>query len=280
MQNSFQKLISTVRSSVYDPSFYAQKRSEDVSIVAKWFAILGVIGIGLILIPITGTIFSFTRSNALDTVQAVFPDDLVVTMASGTVSINQPQPYYIKNTFSAEPTHLVIFDGDDVLKGDAADNSAFAIVKKDHMISGTKSDAKFSSFSGVEGTTTVAKTDVVAFFDKVRPYFIPALIVGGIFLLVLGTILGTIFWVVFHMVYLLFPALLVYIVGMFRTQKLLFGEAYMYGAYASIPVAIVSYLTTAFVMPLPGFGYTVLVLMIAVVNMIYAVGEVTHRQEL
>ena len=260
-------LPRVISSSLYNPDFYQSVRTKTVREGAKTLAYLGLLGTGVAAIIMQLFIIPFALSNVLDTVEQTMPNDLVVTVAGGQVAINQPEPYYIKNTlFEGGPKNLVIFDTADTLGVDLKQNDSLIIIKKSYVISGASQEQRVTQIDNTQPTTTLQKSDLVSLIEKVRPYFAPVVITGGIVIGLLFVLLGTFLWVVFHMVYLLFPAVLVYLLRYTGNAKLTFEESYLVALFASIPVAILSYILSFGGLQLPPFGYSLFVLVIVVVN--------------
>lgn len=264
----------------YDPSFYVEVRTKTLGSGAKTLYLWGVIGIALWTLFITiVTIIPFALSDFPEKIVAAYPDDLVVMVANGHLSINQPLPYYVKNTlFETTPEspveYLAIFDGGNTLSGDAHDNSTLALIKETYAITGSgNGQSRVTSFSSIEGTTTAQKSDIIAMVDKVRPYFKSVVLGGAAFMVIFGTLFGALMWVGLHMVYLLIPAVLIMFFTMTRTSPLSFKESYMIALHASIPVAIVFFLLAFAGFAKIPFVYTVLVVAIAVINIMHATTE-------
>ena len=264
--------LRVIRSSFYDPAFYAGIRAQSVSAAIRIFAILGVIGIGVVMVIAYGGVAQFAYSHFPDTLESAYPNDLVITVAQGAMSINQPQPYYVKNMLSSfsnpdDPKYLAIFDGNDVLSGDLQQNSTFAIVKKNFAIThGSNNQEQVISFSKMQGTTTVEKSTVVGVIDRYKPYFVSGVLFGGAILFVILALFGTFFWVLFHLIYLLIPAALIFLFGLARGARMKYRESYMTAVYASIPVAILFYLLSLLKVINVEYAYTFVLLLVAVVN--------------
>lgn len=274
---TFATIRQSIRSSLYDPSFYSQLRGQSIfTEPLKIYAALGILGFGVTLGILYANAVPLAFSSLPDQVVAVYPNDgLAITLASGQMSINKPQPYYVMNPLSKKwlgtstPKYLVIFDGDDTLGMDLDQNSTFALVKKTYIIApeGNENGSKITIFSKEEATTTLTKVDVVSFIDSIKPYFAPTLIIGGFILVVLSTIIGTFFWIVYHYLYCIFPAVLIWIFMYLRKTPLVFADSYLTTLYASMPVVIVSFTLTILGLGLPLLSYTLFVLIIAIANL-------------
>lgn len=257
-----------IRSSAYDPTFYESVRREPLGKGVQWNAILGLIGVGILAALFYGAILPLAFSPFVDSVVASYPDDLVVVVAGGEMSINQPQPYYIKNMlFKDGPENLVIFDGEDTLKGGVKEHSTLVIVKKTHLITGEESTERATHFDAEAATTTIAKANVTRVAEAMRPYFKPLVIFGGLFVALLFAIFGAGVWLLFHLMYLLLPALLIYLYGRFRSPQMEYKESYAVALYASIPVAILTFVISHLGVHWPVFIYTLFVMLVALVNL-------------
>ena len=262
------KFLQTIRSTAYNPSFYTSAQHDPLSQPIKLFGMLGLCGVGIMLILSLVHIFPFSPSQVLNTLESTYPDDLIINVINGELSINQPQPYYIKNTFFGDmPKYLVIFDADQTLSNDVKKESTFSIIRKTYMISDNSNDARITKFSDQKSTTTITKSDVVIGVEKIRPYVMPILIVGGTFAVVLFTVLFILFWIILHMLYVLIPALFVYLYSHARGESLQYRQSYLIALYASVPVVIASFLLTLVNGHLPTFTFTLLLLLIVALNM-------------
>ena len=103
--------------------------------------------------------------------------------------------------------------------------------------------------------------------EKIRPYVQPVIMIGGLVLVVLGAFFGGAFWLLFHLIYLLLPGALVYLFGRFREPQILWKESYIVAVYASIPAAILSFALTFTPWHLPIFMHTLLVMLVAIINL-------------
>lgn len=274
MKTFFSRIFSTF----YNPAFYAEARKGGLKRPILTSLFLGAFGAALLMLNLYAHVVPFASSDMVSRIEALYPDDLEITLAAGEVSINQPEPYYIKNTIVPErdaPANLVIFDTIDSLKGGAADNKTFLLVKKTYLIAAQNdNDERITRFDAAMGTSTFSKADVKRFADKIRPYVKPAILFGGLVVAGFGTIFSAMLWLGFHLLYLLFPGVLVYLFGRFREPQMGWKESYIVAVYASIPVAILSFVISFAGWPLPIFMYTLLVMLVALVNLTQVPNEV------
>ena len=127
-------------------------------------------------------------------------------------------------------------------------------------------------------TTTITKASLMRLGESIRPYIKPLVIVGALFLLLFGTVFATAIWLGFHLLYLLVPAVLIYLYSRFLSTVLTWREAYIVVIYASIPVAILTFFVHLIGTIWPIFFYTLGVIVVAIVNLTHervAKGEVS-----
>lgn len=266
-------LFNTIRSSFYDPAFYARVPQFSIFSAIKIFALLGVVGFALIGLSLVPVAVDFFKSDLPRAVKDAYPNDLTVSIADGKLSVNQPQPYYIKNTLpllsegEGSPKNLIIFDGTNTLVDDLQENSTLVLFKEKYLIApGQDNQQQIISLTKL-ATTTVDKATFVGWVEKVEPYFKPVVLWGGSGLLMVMLIFGTAFWIVFHLVYLLLPALVVFLFSKSRTKPYEYTEAYMIVAYASIPTAILIFLFEAIpAIPQISFLYTLVLFVFVIIN--------------
>lgn len=264
------QLFKTVSSSIYYPGFYSHIRKGRIEDVVKTFLIMGVVGIGFSLLGVFALVVPFAFSNPTAKLEQAFLDNLVVSFASSTLSINQPQPLYINNPFTDDPKYLAVFDTENTLDEDPKDISTLAILKKEYVMlrsADERSERESYDDLGATTTLTIQKSDISAFTQALRPYVAPMILIGAICVVVLGSVFGAIAWVFFHALYLLIPALLLYVFGKIRDEKGSYKEMYLVAAYASIPVAIISFAMLLLSIPRIDFAYTLLLIVVALVNL-------------
>ena len=269
MKTRIKHLFDVIRLSFYDPAFYKKIRHQRVEEAAKVQALLGVIGVSIASLGVYALmIVPFAFSGFPETIKSAYPQDLVVTLAHGAVSTNQPEPYFIKNIFpDKEIRNLVVIDTGDKLPIDLRADSTYVLVKKTFLVSGAPGQERISVFGSDPATSTLTYEKVAGTIDQVKPYFAPLVLIGSLFILVITVLIVTLIWVVFHLVYILVPAFLIYLYSILRKDRMVYRGAYVVTLYASIPVAILSYVLTFARMPLPQYTYTLLVLLIVAANL-------------
>src|SRR3989344_1904747 len=192
MKNFF----STIAATFYNPAFYADAGTKGF-VKPVWTTVfLGAIGVFLWALFIYANILPFAFSDIVSKVEALYPDELVIQMARGQISINQPEPYYIKNTFDLNSAsdkttkNLVIFDTGESLKGGAEENSTLILVRKTYALAVENNGERVTQFASfaTTSTTTITKADVLKVGEIIRPYVKPAIIIWGLLLTILGSV--------------------------------------------------------------------------------------------
>lgn len=275
-----QELLKTIRSCLYDPAFYAGMRLYTAGEAIKLYSIVIVILVSIGAAFLYVSLLPYASTKVLDSAEAIFPDNLILTIANGHASINQPEPYFIKSPFpDPRMNNLVVIDtSDNFSSGDLKKYSTAVLVKKDFAVTEDSNQGKISSFAAMQGTTTIQKSDLTEVIESVRPYFIPMVVVGGAFLFVIAGLFIAFFLVLFHLMYLLIPALGVLLLGAIRGLKLTYKESYIIALYASIPVAVLSAVFMLFNIPRPTFVYTLLLLLVVALNVFNTPKGTAHTE--
>jgi hypothetical protein len=261
----------TIRSAFYDPAFYAGMRDRSWGEAAKYYAVIAFVIVFAFAAPVW-TLLLNVRAETVDTLAGVYPNDLEVTLANGVLSTNQPQPYAIKNTYTTElPENLVVFstENDEYTPTSLSDERTIVLLKRTFAVVQSNEngagDQRIFPYSTSTATTTLTKADVTEVAETIKPYVRPVAIVGGAFLFVLVVLLGGAGMLLFQLLYALLPALLVYLYFKIRKRDETFRTAYTTALFASIPVTIIATFALFFG-GLPSFMYTMLVLIIVVLN--------------
>ena len=124
-------------------------RHESAEQPLKLIGLLALIGIAPYLIAsYVMFVVPFAFSNMPEMIESFYPRDLVVTIANGHVSTNQPEPYRVPNPFGDFRTkYLVVFDGRNTLSMNLRENSTYALVKDTYMISGAPGQERIVYFA-------------------------------------------------------------------------------------------------------------------------------------
>ncbi len=270
-------IFQTIRSSVFDPAFYAGMAGRSWTEAAKYYAVVSFVIVFALIAPVWALLLNVNPAM-VDTVTAVYPDPLEITVVDGKMSTNQEEPFVIPNTLSKElelPENIAVFDtkNDEFTPSALRDahtlvlfKQTFAITQNTDNISKPNSgEQRIFSYGTTSGTSTLTKADITEIAEKIKPYVRPVAIVGGAFLFVLAVLLGGLGVLVFHCIYVLFPALLIFAYFKLRKRDDVYKTAYTTALFASIPVTILTVIIGLFG-NLPPFTYTLLLLILVIVN--------------
>jgi hypothetical protein len=281
-------IFQVIRSSFYDPAFYAGMRNRTWGEGAKYYAVIAFIIVFAYIVPVW-TLLLQVKPEMVDTFTNMYPDNLEVTLGNGELHTNQPEPFVIPNTLSKDfelPENIAVFDtqNDDFSPHALADAKTLVLFKKTFVLTanmekryGVAGDGAGESSLGQgeqrvipyatsTATSTLTKAMINDVAAKVKPYVRPVAIIGGAFAFVLTVLLGGLGMLVFHLIYVLFPALLVFVYFKLRKQDETYRTAYVTALFASIPVSILFALVGLFGTT-PVFTYTLVLLIVIIVNL-------------
>lgn len=264
-------IIETIRSSWYDPHFYEEIGQQTIGKAIGLFFFLGTVGMLVTFVGAAPNIVRFAYSDVPARVAAVYPDDLEITVENGRVSVNKELPYYVPNTLFATDTiqYIAVFDLNNTLPVSIKEVSTIALFKDAYVILPGQNDTQQITPYTELGTTTgtLHKGMISSLVEKINPYFTYGVLGIALFAGVGMVFFGGLLWTTFHMVYVMVPASLVWLLQILQKSRPPFFSAYMQALYATIPVAILSFAASFLLqVQLPWFGYTAIVLLIVVAN--------------
>lgn len=271
--------LTLIKKSIYSPEFYRDLRSKPLSFSIKYFYMLA-----LALSLVITAVFSFTLVPTLNSllknigpaVDAYFPDELVVTIRGGEVSVNVPEPYFLPIPAVLEnipvsdagsagrlPKNLVVIDTKNEF-------SEAAFAEYDTLVLIMKKSVAFSDREGIRieplrdiPDYTIDKALLQKFASKTGSFLKYA---APILVFVIFIIAMAIF--TFHLVYLFLAALLVWLVMKARGASAGYKKAYQVGVHAMTLGFLLNALLVVVFLPRPNvpFLFTVVLLAVAAVN--------------
>ena len=260
--------IRLILSTFHDPVFYGRIRDEDLAqaVKATVFVLTTLVLVVVLFVAVACIPYVPKLPTYLGQIENLFPSDLVITAANGHVSINQPEPYSIPNPLG-NSKYFIVFDSTGKTSEDLSVSSTTILVKDTYMVMADKNNSsRIVSFSDIGATSTYNRVQFNAFVEQFRPYVVPFALIGGILSALVIGFFAVVFWTVFHLLYVFFPAVLLYGYSALRGVKTGMRRMYIIALYASLPVAIITFFSDYYV-GLPVFVYTGLVLFIAGINM-------------
>ena len=267
----------TMRKSIYDVAFYTTAKTESFGVALRYYTLLVLCMAILIAIPLyvlsgLGIVQMKETGDIRTRVLAMYPDELVLNFQDGRLTSNVEEPYIIpvppefsretsKNLVvisTSEPITLSDFDRYDtlvILGGDA-------LWTRDTQKNKTEIQ-KFDQFG---------KESLVINEQKIAEFLDIALRIGKIAITVLLIFLPFIIFAclwVWYLIYILFGALVIWIVSKLRKADLTYDQSYKSGLYLITLPIIYSAVTTAgplsmFHVP---FGFTLILAVLAYINL-------------
>lgn len=249
--NKFKTFFHVLIKSHSSPSYYKDLLPTKFSFSLKYFylyfvfyALIGTVYIGIIVAPPVSRFLSVLPQKVID----MYPDELVVTVKNGEVSTNVVEPYTIPLTRFEE-----VFDFDNVLGTDTESMQNLVVIDTNAQVEDyvgystlvliTKKTVVWSDDDGThlynltaDDSFTLTKAEVTDFVNQVKPltrYVIPAMVVAAFLGLFLFVPSG-------YLIYLLFFALLFWLLSKILKTGLTYKGSYKLGLHLATVYATIS----------------------------------------
>jgi maltodextrin utilization protein YvdJ len=193
-------------------------------------------------LPVIPLVNAFARALP-EKVLSTYPDELTLHFEKGVLSSNMTEPYFIGIPLflrvemkENEYAHLVVIDTDSTVTPEqfAAYQAPLWLARTNAVVVDSNHSIKIQPY-GTQTSFTLSETLLEAFFVRIEPYFVwaPLIVVLLLFFPLLAIFL-------FHFVYLIFGALLIFLLGRFiLKQEWSYGTAYRIGLHAlTLPILI------------------------------------------
>lgn len=230
--------LKKVKSSVYDPLYYSEILNMNFGGSLKYFfklslllALVGAVYLSFVSIPKVNSFISTFGDRVVE----AYPAELEVRLKDGLVSTNVVEPYIIplpKDEFNADYNksnyeNLIVIDTKSDLSLDKFNAyNTVVLLTKNAVLTRDKGKITITELKGTSDLTInrdklVYWVGKVTPFVKKLPYIIPVLVFTGLFL-----------YFAFSLFYLLFVALLVFIMGKIRKLGLSYKKSYQISLHA------------------------------------------------
>lgn len=242
-----QKFLKKIVRSVYDPEFYKELRASSTWLSLRYF--VGITAwvaffIGLGATALLGPLMLNFIHQAEPVIRDIYPNELVVTIKSGTAASNVAEPYRIKmpkpvqDFLGATSTQsLAVIDTRNNAEPSAFLNmNTWALVAKDGIMVmkadddkniGTEFQAYQNDFVITHDAYTKLVDKLLGFGDKLP------------FVMLVFFIIGFFIWGAFELVYFIFAAILVYLLLKSRGVEANYGYSYRIAIHAAtLPILI------------------------------------------
>lgn len=265
--------IELIQKSIYSPEYYRDILIRPASYAWKYYAslamLLAVLMTIVTTVPLVPKIHSFLKELP-EKVISYYPQDLKITIAKGEVTTNVQEPYFVD--FPGNNTKLAT--ASEILRIATIDTKSEVTLDQFNVYNSVfwLSHNSIVALDSAKALHTVVLGDLNATIDvahirsaltKIEPYFIfitP--------LVVLLVFVGMIVSFLAMIVYLLFDALLVYLLGKIMKEHWSYAQSYHLSLHAvTLPLLLSS---VFYLLPIPGiqlpFLSTALVLVIVYLN--------------
>ncbi len=251
-------IITQIRSSVYNPEFYANLRQEKGSYSAKYYLkfalILSLVATALLSIKAVPMVKAFVSEFGQKVVEQ-FPAELVLTVTDNKVSVNVPEPYYIampeeltkhneSNGYADtsrlgsdnNKANLLVIDTKSTFSIDKYkeyDTPAWLTV--DSLVMQDNKGIRIVPLAEVPNLT-IDRAKLTEWTSMIKPgpindavnYILPVII-----------FLAMLMFLASKLVYLLFGALVIWLVGRLAGWELTYGKSYQMGLHAiTLPIVL------------------------------------------
>lgn len=273
------RLATRIKDSVYSPVFYRSLSARPFSFSLGYFAAF------VLIVSLLHTLWFWYGTakvpalvpyleKAGAALKADFPDDLVIKIDKGEVSVNRPEPYSLpfpaelKSSTDGTPQNILVIDTRTPASSESFRAYDTAVLLDKHDLITYRNNTSQVQSSVIASTTnlTIDKPFVASIIDKGEHFFSAwgwALVfIAGIPLWILLCIIIC----VLNLAYLLFGALLIWIVAKIRKYPIGYGKAYQAGLHLlTLPIALSVILTVAHIRA-PMFSLTAVLIILAAIN--------------
>ena len=265
--------LKKVKSSVYDPLYYSEILNMNFGGSLKYFfklslllALVGAVYLSFVSIPKVNSFISTFGDRVVD----AYPAELEVRLKNGLVSTNVVEPYIIplpKDDFNSEYSksnyeNLIVIDTKSDLSLDKFNAyNTVVLLTKNAVLTRDKGKITITELKGTSDLTInrdklVYWVGKVTPFVKKLPYIIPVIVFTGLFL-----------YFAFSLFYLLFVALLVFIIGKIRKLGLSYKKSYQISLHAITLPLILSMVSWFINIKMFLFVPTIILLVVVWVNL-------------
>lgn len=288
------EFLQNIKKSIYSPTYYQELLAKPFSYSIKYYALLA-----LCLAFLGSVIFSIFIApeikSAINTLGekmvAYYPSDLKVEIKNGKVSTNKPEPYVLPMPAELINSNVKINDArarnfKNLLVIDTVNNfntveqfkmhDAAYLLTKDSIISYNTRGLSIMPLSS-DMNFSIDRQKTESFINVIKPYTV---LVYPLTFLIVFIVIWFIF--LFKFIYLLFGALLVWLVAKFKKIKMGYQKSYQLGIHLMtlgilidiIVFGVNSYLKVHFFT----FFFTILLVVMASLNLKRPVTEMQDEK--
>lgn len=241
-------ILTKIKDSIYGPKYYRELIKEPFSYSFKYLLVFGLLFALLVLIKSSVLFlpkFNEILSKIGPTIIESYPAELEVNVKSGNVSTNVTEPYFIKTPSAIKENargitqnqteNLITIDtkSEPNVKNLEKFNTAILITENYVIFKDNNNKITSQSIKGLPDFV-VNQNTVSQVTKKITPYFKILLPILGVFIFI-GAFLG----VLLNMIYLLFIALLVWLIAVIKKAEIGYGKSYQFSMHLmTLPILL------------------------------------------
>jgi len=271
--NYIKNFINQIKDGIYNPSFYSGlmvdgKVRHGFFHLFKMYIIVSFLW-GIVLVAVFLPLFVSVVTP--EAVKSAYPQELVVTVENGELSINQEEPYIIldKNK-EGVVSNLFVIDTNEEVTLEAIDSyDAFAFFTKTNVIVKEENDRKIYSLDALPDVV-FDEDKAVDWVGKIRSYTYILFVPLAALLIVIGSFAAALYYSFLA----IFAAFFVMFVAKIRKVSVAYRKAYVVALYAFTPVIVIDLLTDVVGVNADPFWFSTIIFVVAIVVNIKGSGEV------
>jgi len=206
--------------------------------------------------------FNKTMKNMEPAILEKYPDGLVIKIEKGQVSTNMPEPIFFPfpKSVNEKIENLVVIDTGATIEEKEFEKYKTVVLITKNCIASMDSNGKITLNSVSQMSDfTLDKSMLASLIKKIKPWLAAGFPLVAFFVLIFGYIA-----VLFKLVYLLFAALLIWLIASIKKMDMDYKKSYQAGIHLlTLPLLVFS-------LPLPflniRFLFTGVILILAIVN--------------
>jgi len=231
-------IFEKIKNAIYNPKYYSEVVAKPFSYSFKYlliFALLFALAFTIVVTIRFIPIVKFLQEKIPQTV-GYFPQELVISIKDGKASTNVQEPYfmkipddYYKSSHQKSPDGVYIENFAVINTKDKFDVNTFfsyktaVLLTQDSFVYFDNGKISITPLSGIKDFT-LNKDKVAGFANVIQP-----LIVLFYPIVFVGAYIGGFFVILFKMAYLLFGALLIWIIAKIKGIKMGYKKSYIAG---------------------------------------------------
>ena len=264
-----------IKNSIYNPNYYSEVIGKQFSYSLKYylvfallFALVFTVVATIRLIPVVNIL-----SEQATKLPDYFPQELILNIKNGKVTTNVQEPYFIKfpqnfdkndiQSDVADLENIAVIDTKDKFNIDTFNSyKTFMLITSDSVVYIDKDKTSIVSLSDVKDFTL--NRDIIAgFVNKAKPF----LVILYPFIFIFAYIIGFAA-VLIKLAYLLFGALLIWLIAKIRGLKIGYGKSYQTGMHLMTSAIIIVSILNAISAKLTFiFLFTLILILSAALNL-------------